>query len=107
MDPRAAHRVVSKLRESRGPFEAESDLKVLITRNAGHYNFTDQPGEFLNQILESVGHYLGVEQRKAVERAAAKWPFRPGDMPGDTKQQLQEEMSKYPAAAEAHVATDL
>lgn len=107
MDPRAAHRVTSTLKSVRGHIDGiESDLKVLMTPNAGHYNFMDQPGVFLEQILESVGQYLSVSQRQAVVKAAAKWPFRPSPA-ADTAAELKEEMDRNPAAAEAHVATDM
>ena len=59
-------------------------------------------------MLEACGAYLPSAAAQRVRQAAAKHPFRPqADAAGDTKAELEAEMKSNPAAAEAHVATDL
>lgn len=111
MDPKAAERVIEKIQEAqpeRGALVAgAADLRVLYTPNAGHYPFIDQPGVFLNQIIETCDGYLSDEAKMKIKKVAARHPFVATPVAGDTKEELAEEMRRNPAEAEAHVATDL
>ena len=111
MDPKAAARTNDKLgaaRTARGDADrlAAGDLRVLTTPNAGHYPFIDQPGAFLENLLEAVGEYLPAAAVARVRAAAAKMPLTTAPST-DTKAELEAEMKSNPAAAEAHVAADM
>jgi abhydrolase domain-containing protein 5 len=109
MDPKAASRAIEAIQSHQPQREhgAPSDLRVLYTPNAGHYPFIDQPGVFLKQILETCGHLIPSHAISKVESAAKRHPYQPAPAAGDTKADLDEEMRTNPAAAEAHVATDM
>lgn len=109
MDFAAAERTTKKIaaaREDSSQRLATSDLKVLYTMNAGHYPMIDQPGAFLENLLEAVGEYLPADAVARVKAAAAKRPFVAKPVVEDAER-LREEMKSNPAAAETHVATDL
>ena len=87
---------------------APSDRRVLFTPNAGHYPYIDQPGAFLENVLDACEGYLPAAAVAAVKEAAAKRPFLP--QPGaaaDTLEEMEAEMAANPAAAETRVATDM
>jgi hypothetical protein len=107
MDPKAASRVVEKIRAVQPGRPKTADLRILFTPNAGHYPFIDQPGVFLDQIIEACDDYLSEEAKMKMKKAAARHPFLPTPAAGDTKEELEEEMQRNPAEAEAHVVTDL
>lgn len=109
MDPKAASRAIEAIQSHQPHREhgSPSDLRVLYTPNAGHYPFIDQPGVFLKQILETCGHLMPSHAISKVETAAKRHPYQPAPAAGDTKADLDEEMRTNPAAAEAHVATDM
>jgi len=112
MDPKAAERAMKRLaaaREARGEPKkmAEADLRVIFTPNAGHYNFIDQPGVFLENLLESVGQYLPGPAVSRVKAEAAKMPFAAVPVVLSDAKEIEKELEKNPAAAEAHVVTDL
>jgi len=106
MDPKAAKRLLNRVRDARQRKLVESDLKVLTTVSAGHYPFLDQPGAFLMNILDTCGCYLSHEARKKIERIAQEYPVL--SLPAmDTEEQLRKEFAKDPATAEVHIASDL
>jgi hypothetical protein len=106
MDPKAAERLINRVRNARRLELVESDLQILTTVSAGHYPFLDQPGAFLMNILDTCGCYLSFEARKKVEKLAQQYPVL--SVPAmDTEDQLRKEFDEDPAAAEAHIASDL
>ena len=114
MDPKAAVRVCESLKneENRSTTKerklAGPDRRVIYTPNAGHYPFIDQPGVFLENVLEACEGYLTVDMVQKVKAVAAKMPFRPQPSAAmDTKAEMDAEMENNPAAAETRVATDM
>lgn len=105
MDPKAAERVVASIKDARGS-KSPGDLKVIMTPSAGHYPFLDQPGIFLHDLLDACGHHLPVDLRNSVKKVADKHPLVTG-APFDTKEEMDKEMKSDPAAAEAHMASDM
>lgn len=87
---------------------AAQDRKVLFTPNAGHYPFMDQPGAFLENIIEACEEYLPVDAIERIKVAAQRHPFLPApEAAMDTKEEMEESMKENPAAAETRIATDM
>jgi len=105
MDPIAAQRLIQRIKNNREKI-VEGDLEVNTTQNAGHFPFLDQPGEFLRGMVSVCGSYLSETGIKLVLDAANEFPLEDSSAI-DTKSQMQKEMKSNPAAAEAHIATDL
>ena len=114
MDPKAAARVCSVLESQPGRTStaanklAKKDREIIFTPNAGHYPFIDQPGVFIENVLEACEEYLPVECVARMKQAAALHPFvadRAAAM--DTREEMEAELKKNPAAAETTMATDM
>jgi len=87
---------------------AAKDRKVLFTPNAGHYPFMDQPGAFIENIIEACEEYLPVDAIERMKVAAQRHPFLPGpEAAMDTKEEMETAMKNNPAAAETRIATDM
>jgi pimeloyl-ACP methyl ester carboxylesterase len=116
MDPNAAARVCASLENEatrvatnkNKKILAEQDRKVLFTPNAGHYPYIDQPGSFLENLIEACEEYLPIDAVARMKTAALRHPFLPGpDAAMDTKEEMEASMKENPAAAEARIATDM
>jgi len=87
---------------------AATDRKVLFTPNAGHYPFMDQPGAFLENIIEACEEYLPADAIERMKVAAQRHPFLPAaEAAMDTKEEMETSMKENPAAAETRIATDM
>jgi abhydrolase domain-containing protein 5 len=115
MDPKAAARVCASLENETTRVATNGqnvltaqDRKVLFTPNAGHYPYIDQPGAFIENLIEACEDYLPKDAVERMKIAAQRHPFIPGpDAAMDTKEELDKEMKENPAAAEARIATDM
>lgn len=115
MDPKAAARVCEALKAEPGRAKnggdgrlTPADRRVIFTPNAGHYPYIDQPGAFLENVVEACEGFLPAAAAAAVRQAALAHPFLP--QPGaavDTREEMEAEMKANPAAAETRVATDM
>jgi abhydrolase domain-containing protein 5 len=87
---------------------SQQDRRVIFTPNAGHYPYIDQPGAFIENLIEACEEYLPVDAVERMKVAAQKHPFLPGvGAAMDTKEEMEKQMKENPAAAEAHIATDM
>ncbi|KAI8111275.1 hypothetical protein M9434_004847 [Picochlorum sp. BPE23] len=105
MDPKAAQRLIQRIQNNREKI-LEGDMDLNTTENAGHFPFLDQPGEFLRGMVSVCGSHLSEKGIRSVLEAADEFPLEDSSAI-DTKSQMQKEMKSNPAAAEAHIATDL
>ena len=123
MDPKAAARVCASLEKEpsrnadnnsdkkypgRKNVLAAQDRKVIFTPNSGHYPYIDQPGSFIENIIEACEEYLPEDAKERMKIAAQRHPFLPApEAAMDTKEEMDAEMKENPAAAETRIATDM
>ncbi|KAL4859830.1 putative 1-acylglycerol-3-phosphate O-acyltransferase [Chlorella vulgaris] len=105
MDVKAARRLTAAMAEQRAPKFA-SDLKVLVTQDAGHYPAIDQPGSVLRQLAQTCESYLPPAAKQAMLVAAQRQPFH-GVVRTDSASAMAAELAYSPMQAAAREASEL
>ena len=105
MRPEGAREAIKKLKQNRKKL-VKSDMSIYITPNSGHWLFMDQPSLFLQQFGEACSPHMPEKARNALLNAAKSLPYY-SQAPGDTEEELAEEMKENPAKAEVHIAADM
>jgi hypothetical protein len=105
MDVKAARRLTAAMAQQRAP-KFSSDLKVLVTQDAGHYPAIDQPGSVLLQLAQTCESYLPPAAKQAMLVAAQRQPFH-GVVRTDSASAMAAELAYSPMQAAAREASEL